>query len=237
MGPDPACLWDGVSGKQVRVFPKEKDWTLSVQFSPDGKSILTGAGTDRPARLWNAATAKLIRAFDNDDDGWTVTVRPDGTIMRNRAFGGPNIAVAALSPNGKQVLGVDFAGKAARIWDVGSGKPIRTLQVHEEHVMTAAYSADGKRLLTGSFDGTTRLWDAASGRELCRLLSFRDGSWAVIDPAGRYDADAKAEHLYWVVGNRPVAFERFRDRFYDPGLLGKCLRVNKEPLRRLTAED
>src|SRR5262249_39417087 len=37
---------------------------------------------------------------------------------------------------------------------------------HEGRVHTVAFSPDGKTILTGSWDQTARLWDAASGRAL-----------------------------------------------------------------------
>jgi WD40 repeat protein len=35
-------------------------------------------------------------------------------------------------------------------------------------------SPDGKRVLSGGFDGTMRLWDAATGEELSRLDGHAD---------------------------------------------------------------
>ena len=61
-----------------------------------------------------------------------------------------------------------------------------------------AVSPDGKRILTGSWDRTAKLWDAASGREVLTLkghsgpvlsVAFSpDGLWIV---TGSYDQTAK----------------------------------------------
>ena len=42
------------------------------------------------------------------------------------------------------------------------------------HVRAVAFSPDGTRLATGSGDGTARVWDAATGRQL-RPLGHDDG--------------------------------------------------------------
>jgi tetratricopeptide (TPR) repeat protein len=42
-----------------------------------------------------------------------------------------------------------------------------------------AYSPDGKTVLTGSHDGTARLWDATAGRPLGPPMDHRGGVWAV----------------------------------------------------------
>ena len=41
----------------------------------------------------------------------------------------------------------------------------QTLAGHADLVWSAAFSADGKRILTGSWDKTAKVWDAATGQE------------------------------------------------------------------------
>jgi WD40 repeat protein len=43
-----------------------------------------------------------------------------------------------------------------------------------------AWSADGRRVLTGGDDGTLRLWDAGTGRELVRCLGHQGRVWGVV---------------------------------------------------------
>jgi WD40 repeat protein len=43
---------------------------------------------------------------------------------------------------------------------------VTTLKGHDETIYSITFSADGKSLLTGSFDKSVKLWDAASGKEL-----------------------------------------------------------------------
>ena len=51
-----------------------------------------------------------------------------------------------------------------------SSSPVRlTLKGHTGGVYSVAWSPDGKRLATGSRDGTAKVWDAASGKELLTL--------------------------------------------------------------------
>jgi WD40 repeat protein len=41
---------------------------------------------------------------------------------------------------------------------------------HEDGVNNLAFSPDGTRLVTASDDNSARVWDRASGAELCRLV-------------------------------------------------------------------
>jgi WD40 repeat protein len=46
-----------------------------------------------------------------------------------------------------------------RIWDAASAKEIAVLRGHDDSVQSAAFSPDGKRIVTPS-DKTARIWDA-----------------------------------------------------------------------------
>ena len=51
---------------------------------------------------------------------------------------------------------------------------------HEGSVETALFSADARRIVTASRDGTARIWDADTGHELCTLPAPRDFPQAVV---------------------------------------------------------
>jgi WD40 repeat protein len=49
-----------------------------------------------------------------------------------------------------------------KLWDVATGREIRTFFGHEEPVNSVAFSSDGRTALSGSKDDTLRLWDLTS---------------------------------------------------------------------------
>jgi WD40 repeat protein len=56
---------------------------------------------------------------------------------------------------------------------------------HSHTVSALGFSGDGKRLISASWDKTARVWDVASGREICRFAGHKDGaSAAAISPDG-----------------------------------------------------
>lgn len=131
------------------------------------------------------------------------------------------ITSVGLSPDGKRVL-TGGADGTARLWDAHTGQMVRSFAGHTARVAAVAFSPDGKYVLTGSDDTTARIWDPRPGAELCELLTFNDGTWAVADlNTGRYDASSggNAKWLCWVIGNQPYDLSKFKSGRYAPGLL------------------
>jgi WD40 repeat protein/tRNA A-37 threonylcarbamoyl transferase component Bud32 len=55
---------------------------------------------------------------------------------------------------------------------------VLALTGHTGKVRSAAFSPDGRRVVTASWDRTARIWDAATGREVLRLSGHTDRVWS-----------------------------------------------------------
>ncbi len=51
------------------------------------------------------------------------------------------------------------------------------LSGHTNGVASATFSPDGVRIVTAGWDGTAKIWDAQSGRELFTLTGYTDALW------------------------------------------------------------
>jgi hypothetical protein len=68
-----AHLWDAVSGNELLQFIGHSGPVISVQFSPDGKRVLT-ASDDHTSRLWESKTgAELCELISLNAGKWAVT--------------------------------------------------------------------------------------------------------------------------------------------------------------------
>ncbi|CUM65503.1 uncharacterized protein PRCAT00003148001 [Priceomyces carsonii] len=119
----------------------------SVCFSPDGKTLATGA-EDKLIRIWDLATKRIIKILrGHEQDIYSLDFFPDG----NRLVSGSG-------------------DRTVRIWDLRSSQCSLTLSI-EDGVTTVAVSPDGQLIAAGSLDRTVRVWDSTTGFLVERLDS------------------------------------------------------------------
>jgi len=185
-------LWDIESGRQLRTFAGHSAEVLSIAFSPDGGSALSGSA-DETIKLWDVASGREIRTFKHSGRVTSIVFSPDGrTVLLGswdqtafelwdvesgreiRTFRGHSSGVnsVALSPDGRTVLSGSY-DNTMKLWDVASGREIRTFNGHSDRVNSVAFSPDGRTALSGSSDCSMVLWDIATGAELARMPAER----------------------------------------------------------------
>jgi WD40 repeat protein/predicted Ser/Thr protein kinase len=98
--------------------------------------------------------------------------------LANAALLSLNGDVFAFSPNGKYLAVTntknqwqrDDVDTSVRLVDLSSKKEVHVLKGHGKGVNCIAFSADGKRLASGSDDRTIKLWDVATGKDLQTVI-------------------------------------------------------------------
>src|SRR5262249_42334294 len=79
----------------------------------------------------------------------------------------------ACSSDQSRVLTVD-GDNVARLWNAQTGKLVKELETGQTF-FTAAFSPDGKFVVTGDFAATAHVWDAATGEPKWKLKHQPDG--------------------------------------------------------------
>lgn len=138
------------------------------------------AGEDRPPAIKPAATepAATEPAAINPAATEPAVAKPRLLVQLGHALA---VTSVAISPDGKQLLtgGNDHT---ALLWDVDSGKDLRSF---EGHTGPVAFSPDGKQILTGANGTLVRVLDAASGLEIHQLKGHTNSvNSAVFSPDG-----------------------------------------------------
>lgn len=129
-----------------------------------GQYILTGS-QDRVVRLFNPATKRLIQSY--------------------RAHGYEVLDLAVSEDNARFVsVGGD---KTVFLWDVATAQTTRRFNGHAGRVNACAFGGEGESVVvTGSFDGTVRVWDAKSrsDRPIMTFGEAKDGVSSVAVAGG-----------------------------------------------------
>jgi WD40 repeat protein len=183
-------IFDAANGNLLHVLGPQHDIVERAVFSPDGKTILTlGGGSDRTVHLWNVGTGEQIYSVPAGIGATTLFFLPggqsfyadgsvfntaDGSQIINSGIRGGTITIA---PDGNTyVTGIN---PTAELTDFGSGQLIRSFSGHTDSVINAAFSGDGKWLVTGSRDNTARVWEVATGKQFLLLTGNKSAVEAV----------------------------------------------------------
>src|SRR5262245_47942906 len=191
-------FWDTTTGKALRGITgvANEAGLVAATFSPDGKVLAWIKGNGAIA-LADPTTGKEIRQLmHGGKEGWVV----------RRAFGS-----LLFAPDGKTLAAIDIYAQGIPIWDVETGKELRTLAptsssrsigVRTALAGRAAFSPDGKLLALGG-EGARRLVDVATGKmvntggamaPIVQLSYARDGKTVLA-------ADGFGEVIAWTAGD------------------------------------
>jgi WD40 repeat protein len=144
--------------------------------SPQNLRIGVGSGT--------AGSAGEVRIYHNQKN-------PESSPAKHVLAGhGDIIHDVAFSPDGNLLATCSY-DRLIKLWDVETGKEIRTLQDHSDAIYGVSFSPDGKLLASGAADRAVKVWDVVSGRRLYTLSDNTDWVYAVAwSPDGKHLAAA-----------------------------------------------
>ena len=178
-----AVLMLGIGASQIYgslrygVFPANPVWLLStlpstqflqrsldnvgsvnaIALSPDGQTLVSASfGT---IRIWNVRTGRLVRTL-------------------NSVHSKKSVKTLAVSPDSSMLVSGGDDNNVI-MWDLKTGRRVRTIPAHKAAVNAIAFSRDGQTLASGSDDKTIRLWNVRTGSRLRTLSGHAGGVNAI----------------------------------------------------------
>ncbi|MBW4621038.1 MAG: pentapeptide repeat-containing protein [Cyanosarcina radialis HA8281-LM2] len=182
--------WDSLTGQRLRVLQGHSSTVWSVAFSPDGP-ILASGSLDRQVKLWDTRTGQCLKTLQGQSTAlWSAAISTDG---RTIVAGSTDCTV--------------------KVWDAIAGKYQQSLAGHTNWCWSVALSPIpanperpelGEIAVSGSFDGTVRLWNLAAGENLKILQGHHSYVMAVaFSPDGQIVASGSADQtiVLWDVNS------------------------------------
>jgi RNA polymerase sigma factor (sigma-70 family) len=176
-GEGPIRVWEVATGKEVRQFTRS-GLHSALALSPDGKYLAAAPHASRkPLAIREVATGRevhrllsepiTITALAFSPDGKTLAVGC-GFLLWDTRTGKPSVRIRyphqyvqglAFSPDGKTLVTVGGFEGTVCLWEVATGGMRARFDGHVGRLWTAAFSSDGRLLVTGGQDGTPLVWD------------------------------------------------------------------------------
>lgn len=176
---------DPLSGNEISRLVRGDDrfqTPTAVKMTADGRQaygVRVDSGRVTYAGLWDLKTGIAVRTEFGDVDArrnpagsvLDFTATPHGFKIVTAVAGKPHFASDLLWLNDDQRERLN----SVELWDYSRRpKLLHRLKGHTGAVTCAAFSPNGKLILTGGWDNTVRLWDLESGEEMYRLDNHQD---------------------------------------------------------------
>ncbi|MDH3528628.1 MAG: caspase family protein [Acidobacteriota bacterium] len=228
------AIADGLSGEVLKRYNRMLLEKHILDFP--GSYFISASGFSRDGRYVAIATSgdsveTVTEVFEVETGKRKAVLR--GVGPKGDFFAG--VQELEFSKDNKYIP--IYEPEVAQVWEMATGELISQFRHEENLIEDASFSPDGRFVITGSLDGSARIWKTESGEELCRVITFKGGNWLVAGPDGRFDtndleATVGASFVFPDNPFQPVAAETFARDYYEPGLLARLLEGEQFPTIR-----
>ncbi len=222
-------LREAESGAEAAVLAGHDGQVGEVAFAPAGGLLATAGGPDGTVRLWDAETGEELARLEHERRVFAMAFSPDGRTLATGDGGweeGPR----------RPMPGV------IRLWEVPTGRLLRSFAAHGAMVESLKFSPDGRTLASASgadYSGATwqfargevKLWDAGTGQQRAAWKAHENLiAWVGFSPDGKVLATGGWDGVVtlWDAATRRE-LRALREAHVEGGapVVGKDLRRNR----------
>jgi WD40 repeat protein len=142
------AIWDMVGGELSQRVTGFAHAVVAVAFSLDGK-LLAAAGGE-------PTVEGEVKVFETDS--WK-------QILDIKNGHSDTVYGVCFSPDHK-MLATASSDKFVKVWEVPSGRFVKSFEGHTHHVLDVGWTADGKLLASAGGDNTVKIWDFEKGEQV-----------------------------------------------------------------------
>ncbi len=185
-------LWDAKTGKKLKEFDRNNGHQRGIQalsFSKDG-TMLASTGKDDVIIIWSVAKGKPVQKLLGKGANFygavfspaggnllTATIGEGGRVYK---INSPNPAFSLKGHDGQGALDIAVnkigsvavtAGKDSKgnVWSLVTRQKMGSLVGHEDFLIHAAFSPNGRFVATSSSDRTVRVWNLGNFKPVAKL--------------------------------------------------------------------
>jgi len=136
-------LWDLADGRELNSIEVDPEFESPVSLYKNGFHAVMSwyDKNEKKQHVFDMARGRRLQSIDESES--LIAISYDGRFGLIR----------------RSVNGFCFR-------DVENGKEVKRLMGHNNHLTSIAFTQDGGRLVSGSSDGSLRIWDVATGSEI-----------------------------------------------------------------------
>ncbi|VAH72653.1 hypothetical protein VPH35_049971 [Triticum aestivum] len=148
-------LWDWDRGWEcTREFRGHTNKVMQVTFNPENKDCFASASCDGTVKIWSICSDKIT------------TLKLGGQSL---------LCVDYFTRRNQRYLIVGCQDKTAQIWKLEMNGCFDKLEGHAGHISAVSLHPEHRLLLTGSLDGTVRVWNSITYK-LENIIGFNLGA-------------------------------------------------------------
>lgn len=207
-------LWELPAGKLVGTLPTDLSSVARLAFSPDGKWLaVSGSGgvdvldieSNKAVNQYRAEA--YFTAFCFTPDGKSLVLGPNRLIWEiasgkteHVVSTDAGLTAVQVTADGKTLAGANGRSNQILLWDLKTGRQLASLVGHEARVWSLQFLPVGQFLISGSEDGSIRIWNWQTGQEVARRNGLKHLANHVLpSPDGR----TAVSFGHWYQGAEP----------------------------------
>jgi WD40 repeat protein len=139
-------IWNSSTGAHLHLLEKPMHFPQKISYSPNGQTLVSSGSGEIAVVLWDAATGRELKLVS------------DAYLFRR---------IEAYSPDGHYIL--SRYSHWLEIWNAWTLEWVSDLGENRYQLTSAAYSPNGRYIVSSSMDGQAAIWDAITLESICRL--------------------------------------------------------------------